>query len=129
MGLTLQRKIHPINIICLLIPLFGCATCECSVVIRSWLPGVLILGPLGRGSCAGQSQLLPMTVLELPARSYKAIHSWSLPVLDLKVCGRVHAENPGPLPPLLGLGQLNETPREPETRCTMPAVHVSTRIE
>lgn len=37
---------------------------------------VLVLGPHGRGSGAGQAQLLPVTDLGLPGSNYKASHGW-----------------------------------------------------
>lgn len=49
---------------------------------------MLVLGFLRRRSHAGQSQPLSVTSLGLYGGSYKAIHSWSLPVLDPEICER-----------------------------------------
>lgn len=62
---------------------------------------MLLLGPFGRGFGAGQVQPLSVTSLGLSVRSYKAISSWYLPILDLKVCGRCYATNLGCLPSVL----------------------------
>lgn len=47
--------------------------------------GVLVLGPLGRNSGAGQCQTLTVTGAGQPVWSYKVIHSLWLPLLGLGV--------------------------------------------
>lgn len=48
---------------------------------------MLVLGPFGRGSRLGQVQPLLLIVRELTGRSFKVIHKWLLPVLDLEQVG------------------------------------------
>ena len=66
-----------------------------SVVVWRQPPSVIILRPLQRGSGAGWSQLLPVSHLRPPGRSYIAPACWQLPVLGLWVLGSVCAVNWG----------------------------------
>lgn len=75
-----------------------------------------------RGSHAGQVQLLPEASLGLPGKSYKGIHVWLLPELDLEISGGGHMMNRGKLPPVLCLGQFSkwEGISRLETACQLP---------
>lgn len=68
-----------------------------SFEVKCYPPGMFILWlSAGRGggvSSAAQGQLLYMMYLGLPGRSYKEIHLYSLPELDLEVYGRGHMVN------------------------------------
>ena len=48
--------------------------------------GMLVLGPLGMDTGAGQCQTLPMTNLREPVWNNKEIHSLWLPLLSLGMC-------------------------------------------
>lgn len=72
---------------------------------------MLVPGPLGRGSGAGQGQLPSVTTPWLPRGSYKALCGWWLPGPHLEVCGKGCATSPGWLPPTPGLGQLSKRHR------------------
>lgn len=64
---------------------------------------------------------LPVTSLQLPSRSYKAICGQLLPMLDLEGCDSASLEacdsgltvNQVRPPPVLGLEQLSKRPRAP----------------
>lgn len=69
---------------------------------------VLVLGSLGRGSGAGQSQLLPMPCIGSFGMSYKVIYKWFQLVLGLKVSGKSKVNNQAWLLLVLGLGSLTK---------------------
>lgn len=55
--------------------------------------GLLVLGSFGRDCGGDTAELLLVTGPRLPGRSYKAICSWLLPMVDLDAGGRSHAAN------------------------------------
>lgn len=83
----------------------------CDLKPFSWCVGP---GAFERLSCAGQGQLLPLTGLELPGRSYEAIYICSSSVLDLGIHGRGHPVNKGCPPPVPGLGKLSKRSKAPQ---------------
>lgn len=76
---------------------------QCSVVVWSQAPSVLVLGPLQRDFSACPGHTLLVTIWWLSSKSYKVILSFSLPVISLEACKKDHNTNWGQLPLLLGL--------------------------
>lgn len=64
---------------------------------------------------------LPETNLGLPCRSYKAIYSWFLPMLDVEVCGGGLAVNRSWMSPIFGLGQHSKDSEPLYVCCLLPA--------
>lgn len=78
MGADPTKEDLPQGLVCLLRLLVGCTACEsnqvmlcCDLKLDS---GCVDRRPLGRGSQAGQGQLLPVTGPGLPGKIYKTIH-------------------------------------------------------
>lgn len=87
-GLSSWSWICSSGLMFLLMPPFGCTTIGANQVVFccGLMPaiGCVGLGLLQRDFCEDQGQPLPLTGPGLPGRSFKAICSWSLPLLDLK---------------------------------------------
>ena len=75
------------------------------------------------GLHADRCQTLPVTSPGIPVRSYKVIHGWWLPLLDLGLHRRGQAVYQGQLPPVLGLGKVSKRPLAPRVCLYLSAAY------